>query len=101
MRIENAGIHRRERVHVRVAHRKYHTGHSALVESEDTETVRAHEGKLPSACNDEFEIANLSLEILGVGSRERGVRADQRSRRDHETAAGKISASAANVIGDS
>ena len=101
MRIENSGIHARESVHVRIAHREDQARHASLVEPEHAKPLGADEREPASLRDDELEIANLCFEVLQVDPDERRVRPDERGRRNDETAPREILANAAKAVGDS
>ena len=84
MQIENARIHAREGIYIPVSHREYQTCHAAHVEPEYSKPLLTHEGQPAGLRDGEFEITNLSLEILHVDPDEGRVGPNERSRRDGE-----------------
>jgi hypothetical protein len=86
----DTGVHADERVHIAVAHGQDEARHTAQVETQRAEPLGVDERQLPRLPDDELEIANLRLEILGVEFDEGDVRSDERGGCDDEAAAGEI-----------
>ena len=83
-RKQDSGLQAGERIDAGVPHRQNQPRHSTHVETHDPELVPTDGRECSSACDDEFQVADLSLEVFDIELHEWSVGPDQGTRRNNK-----------------